>query len=195
MHYKRIMTDAVSQPWLAAEQEVERPVIWKVMTIMWCQCINNASNGGFGVTNDYDSSVRVSMVPLLLHRTCCWKTVEWPVIWNAITVMLRHSNDNATKRDFGTTNDYIFKRVWGLPFYQPGPAFEQIVKQLGYETPWCFCCVTVITILPNAISVIQMINSPIREFRCFFISAKICCWANCQRVSDLGRHYAHVASL
>ena len=182
MHYNRIMTDAVSQPWLAAEQEVERPVIWKVMTIMWCQCINNASNGGFGVTNDYVSSVRVYMVPLLLNRTCCWKTVEWPVIWNAMTVMLRHSNDNATKRDFGTTIDYIFNKSGG-------------VLLLGYETPWFFCCVTVITILPNAISVIQMINSPIREFRCFFISAKICCWVNCQRVSDLGRHYAHVASL
>ena len=34
--------------------------------------------------------------------------VEGPVIWNVMTAMLRHCNNNDTKRDFGITNDYIF---------------------------------------------------------------------------------------
>ena len=33
--------------------------------------------------------------------------VERPVIWNVMTAMLRHCNNNATKRDFDITNDYI----------------------------------------------------------------------------------------
>ena len=33
--------------------------------------------------------------------------VEGPVIWNAMTAMLCHCNNYATKLDFGITNDYI----------------------------------------------------------------------------------------
>ena len=41
--------------------------------------------------------------------------VEGPVIWNAMAAMLRHFNSNATKRDFGITNDYISnERMWGF---------------------------------------------------------------------------------
>ena len=43
--------------------------------------------------------------------------VEGPVIWNVMAAMLRHCNDNATKRDFGITNDYISnERVWRFAF-------------------------------------------------------------------------------
>ena len=172
MHYNQIMTDAVSQPWLAAEQEVERPVIRNVMTIMWCQCINNASMAGFSITNEYISSVRVYMVPMLLTRTCCLKTVEWPVISNIITVMLRYSNNNAIKRDFGITNDYIFNgRVSGLPFLLARTCFWTNSQAAGiWHTMVLICCVTAIAMLSNAISVLQIITSPIREFRCFFSS-------------------------
>ena len=40
MHYNQIMTEAVSPTRQAAEQEVERPVIWNVVTIMWRHCNN-----------------------------------------------------------------------------------------------------------------------------------------------------------
>ena len=52
MHYNQIMTEAVSPTRQAAEQEVERPVIWNVVTIMWGHCNNNATKGGFGITNE-----------------------------------------------------------------------------------------------------------------------------------------------
>ena len=39
--------------------------------------------------------------------------VEEPAIWNVMRAMLRHCNNNAAKRDFGITNDYISnERVW-----------------------------------------------------------------------------------
>ena len=41
------------------------------------------------------------------------KPVEGPVIWNVMTAMFRHCNDNATKRDFVITYDYISnERLW-----------------------------------------------------------------------------------
>ena len=52
MHYNQIMTEAVSPTRHASEQEVERPVIWNVVTIMWGHCNNNATKGGFGITNE-----------------------------------------------------------------------------------------------------------------------------------------------
>ena len=57
--------------------------------------------------------------------------VEWPVIWNVMTAMLRHCNNEATKRDFGITNDYISnERVWGFPLLLAGDAIEQAVQRL-----------------------------------------------------------------
>ena len=67
MHYNQIMTEAVSPTIQAAEQEVERPMIWNVVTIMWGHCNNNATKGGFGITNEIVWRSR-----LLLARTCCW---------------------------------------------------------------------------------------------------------------------------
>ena len=45
----------------------------------------------------------------------------------------------------------------------------------GFETSWR-SCVTVITMLQNAISVFQLATSPFKEFRCFLVSAKTRCW-------------------
>ena len=61
--------------------------------------------------------VDVSLVQVMACRLFGAKPlpepVEGPVIWNIMTAMLRHCNNNATKRDFGITNDYISnKRVW-----------------------------------------------------------------------------------
>ena len=36
-----------------------------------------------------------------------WKTIDEQVISNAMTVLLRHCRNNATKRDLGITNYYI----------------------------------------------------------------------------------------
>ena len=71
MHYNQIMTEAVSPTRQAAEQEVERPVIWNVVTIMWGHCNNNATKGGFGITNEIVWRSR-----LLLARTCCWRNSQ-----------------------------------------------------------------------------------------------------------------------
>ena len=57
-------------------------------------------------------SVDVSLVQVMAYRLFGAKPlpgpVEGPVIWNVMTAMLRHCNNNGTKRDFGITNDYIF---------------------------------------------------------------------------------------
>ena len=53
------------------------------------------------VTSNYLSHCRLFGVKPLPEP------VEGPVIWNVMTAILRHCNNNATKRDFGITNDYI----------------------------------------------------------------------------------------
>ena len=66
----------------------------------------------------------------------------------------------------------------------------------GFDTSWRSCGVTAITMLQNAISVSQMISSPIKLFGIFFlVSPMTCCWANCQPDGDFGCHDARVSSL
>ena len=51
--------------------------------------------------------------PIMLGIKPLPDQVKGPVIQNAMTAMLRHSSNNATKPDFGITNDYISsERVW-----------------------------------------------------------------------------------
>ena len=54
-------------------------------------------------------SVDVSLAQVMACRLFGAKPlpepVEGPVIWNVMTAMLRHCNDNATKRDFVITDD------------------------------------------------------------------------------------------
>ena len=56
-------------------------------------------------------SVEVSLIQVMACRLFGAKPlpepVEGPAIRNIMTAMLRHCNNNATKRDFGITNDYI----------------------------------------------------------------------------------------
>ena len=47
------MTDDVSLPRYDVEQEVDRPVIWNAMTLMWRHCNNNVSKRDFGIANDF----------------------------------------------------------------------------------------------------------------------------------------------
>ena len=47
------MTDAVFVLRYDVEQEVEQPVIWNVMSLMWCLCNNNVSKRDVGITNDF----------------------------------------------------------------------------------------------------------------------------------------------
>ena len=57
--------------------------------------------------------------------------VEGPVIWSVMAGILRHCNNNATKHDFGITNDYISNdRVWRFAFLLAEHAIEQTVKRL-----------------------------------------------------------------
>ena len=58
------------------------------------------------------SSVQV-MAWCLFGAKPLTEPVERPAIWNVMTAMLRHCNNNATKRDLGITNDSISnERVW-----------------------------------------------------------------------------------
>ena len=62
-------------------------------------------------------SVDVSLVQVMACHLFGAKPLPEPVeglvIWNVMAAMLRHCNNNATKRDFGITIDYISNgRVW-----------------------------------------------------------------------------------
>ena len=78
---------------------------------------------------------------------------------------LRHCNNNATKCDFGITNDYNSnERVWRFALLLTGDAIEQTVDRLvigNIKTlMWRHCN-------SNAISVLQMTMSAVRECGCF----------------------------
>ena len=78
MQYNEIVSDTVSLPRHAVE--VERPVIWNVMTVMWHFCINQATKRDFGITTEYISNERVWIFPLLLTGHAAEQTAEWLVI-------------------------------------------------------------------------------------------------------------------
>ena len=114
-------------------------------------------------------SVDISLVQVmtcrLLGATPLPEPVEEPVIWNAMTAMLRHCNYKATKRDFGITNDHISnERMWRFALLLAGDTIEQTVERLGIGNiktlMWRHCN-------NNAISVLEMTTSPVRECGCF----------------------------
>ena len=53
MYCNQIMTDAVSLLRYDVEQEVDRPVIWNSMSLMWCHYNDNVSKRDFSITNDF----------------------------------------------------------------------------------------------------------------------------------------------
>ena len=65
----------------------------------------------------------------------------------------------------------------------------------GVETSWLSGCVTVITMLQNTISELQMITSPMRVWMCPLLLARASCWTNSPGAGDLKHHDAHVTSL
>ena len=72
--------------------------------------------------------------------------VEGPVIWNVMTAMLRHCENNATKRDFDITNDLIPSERVGVSFaISQGMPLNKQSNDRWLETPWRSCGVTVIT--------------------------------------------------
>ena len=161
------MTDAVSLPRYAVEQEVERPVIWNVMTIMWRHCNNNASKGDFGITNDYVSSKRIatSLKTLLIEQSNGW---WFATSWRScgVTVMIMPQNAISILQMITSP----VRECGCFLCYKQCRLLNKQSKGWGFETSWRSGCVTVITMLQNAISVLQMIISPIREFRCVFWS-------------------------
>ena len=110
-------------------------------------------------------SVEVSLVQLMACRLFGAKPlpepVEGPVIWNVMTAMLRHCNNNATKRDFGITNDYISnERVWRFVLLLARTCYWTNSRRLVIGNiitlMWRHCN-------NNAISILQMITSAVRE--------------------------------
>ena len=53
MYCNQIMTDAVSLLRYDVEQEVDQPVIWNIMSLMWCHYKYNVSKRDFSITNDF----------------------------------------------------------------------------------------------------------------------------------------------
>ena len=60
------------QPGHAAEQTVERSVIWNVMTLM-CVIVITMLQLDFGITNCYVANKKCWMFPLLSAWTRCWR--------------------------------------------------------------------------------------------------------------------------
>ena len=97
MIFYQIMTDAFLLRY-HVEQEVDRPVIWNVMTLMWRHC----NYKGF----------RFQKMCGCLFCSQSWHAVEQivkrAVIWDAMAIIWSPCNDNAAKCDFGITNDHVF---------------------------------------------------------------------------------------
>ena len=86
-------------PGHAIEKTIERLVIGNIMTLMWRHCNNNAILMLQMISSPVRESVEVSLVQLMACRLFGAKPlpepVEGPVIWNAMTAMLRPCYNNA----------------------------------------------------------------------------------------------------
>ena len=61
---------------------------------------------------------------------------------------------------------------------------SKLSSGLWFGTLWRSCELPVMTMLQNAISVLQMISFLIKTCGCFFCSVMTCRWANCQADCD-----------
>ena len=150
-----------SQSWHAVEQIVKRVVIWGAMALMWSHCNDNAAKRNFGITNDYVSSERVLMFPLLLLGICRWTN-------NRVAGHLTHHDAHA-----GSLREQCFKTLFQYyKWFRPqlkclyislalsrGMLLSKLSSRRWFHVPWCSSLVTVMTMLQNAIS--QMADSRI----------------------------------
>ena len=95
-------------------------------------------------------SVDVSLVQVMACRLFGAKPlpepVEGPVIWNVMVAMLRQCSNNATKRDFGITNDYISNERLEVCFViSQNMLLNKQSSDWWLGTPRRSCGVTVIT--------------------------------------------------
>ena len=104
----QIMTDAVSLLRYDVEQEVDRPVIWNVMMLMWRHCDNNVSETQLRYYKWFCSQLKcVDISFAFSHDMPSSKLIKRTVIWDAMALMRSHYNENVAKRDFGITNDFF----------------------------------------------------------------------------------------
>ena len=68
---------------------------------MWGHCNNNATKGGFGITNEIVWRSRLLLGPAVE------RIVKRFVMSNIITLMWRHCYNSGTKRDCCITNNYV----------------------------------------------------------------------------------------
>ena len=124
-----------SESIVVSEQIVERTVIWDAMTLMWSHCNANAAKCDFGITNDYVFNERVLMYPLLLARICHWTNNRVAGIWHFMTLKWGHCINNASKRDFSITNDFVpNSSVWIFLLLYNIPHFD-IIKAYSISIP------------------------------------------------------------
>ena len=97
-----------------------------------------------------------------------WHAVEQIIkrteISDAMAFRWSHCNDNAAKRDFGITSDNVSNERMLMFSLLLARICCWTNTQVAGETTWHSCGVTVITMLQNEISVLQMISSPIKVF-------------------------------
>ena len=111
------------------------------------------------------------MFLLLSVMTCRWENCLADCDLGCHGVMWTPCNDNAAKRDFGITNDCLQSESVDVSFaFSEDMLFNKQSSGWGFDTSWRSCGVTVITILQNAISVLQMISSSIKVLGYFFCS-------------------------
>ena len=97
----------------AAEEIVKRTVIWDTMALVWSYRNDNAAKRDSRITNDYVSNEKKFMFPLLLARYVVEQTIEWLRIWHFMTLLWGNCYNNALKRDFSITNDFVPNQdVW-----------------------------------------------------------------------------------
>ena len=158
-----------AQSWHGVEQIVKRTVIWDAMVRVWSHCKDNVAKRDFGITNDYVSNERVLMFHLLLVRICRWtnnkvagdSTLHDGHMRSLITML---QNAISVLQFFSTRLkclDISFALSHGM-------LLSKLSNGRWFRTPWGSCGVTVLTMLQNAISVLQMISSAIKVFGYFF---------------------------
>ena len=118
---------------------------------------------------------------LLLARACCWKnsraTGDWKHHGAHLASLLK-------QRHFDITIDYVSsERVWRFHWFRwwlvACSVLSYYLNQLKdrwFEMSWRPCCITVITMVRSAISVLLMITSSMRVRRFALLLARTSYW-------------------
>ena len=96
---------------------------------------------------------------LLLNRksSCRWFERSWRSCGVNVSTMLQRPVSVLQM-----TTSPVRERIWFL-CYKTGHAVEKQSNDRWFGTPWRSCCVTLMTMLQNAILVLQMIKYSMRE--------------------------------